>query len=499
MELQFQKTTVPCLKQRVHEVRNAEQTQELRLSDGMPDIGRVLASWGQPILRGKEWHRDSIGISGGMMVWVLYAPEDGTAPRCIESWIPIQMQWEMDDGDREGDIRIRCLNRFVDARSVSPRKIMLRTGLAAMAEAYVPGAEMAYIPENVPEDVQLLRANYPVRLPREAGEKSFLLDEELTLPGSIPTPEKIVYFCLRPEITDQKVMANKVVFRGSGNLHMLYLSENGQLHSWDFPLQFSQFAELNGDYGADARADIALCPTSLELDLNEEGGIRLKCGMVGQYLIDDMQMLELVEDAYSPRREVEVQREELTLPAILDTRRENITAEQTVNVPADMAVDVSFLPDFPRQRRTENGVSMELPGMFQLLYYGEDSALQSSTARWEGNLEVNAGEDGRVSGVPVLNGEPLAVLGADSVQLRSELPVQMTTVSGAGIPMVTGLTLGEQREPDASRPALILRRAGKQRLWDIAKQSGSTMEAIRSANDLQEEPAPNQMLLIPVP
>ena len=58
--------------------------------------------------------------------------------------------------------------------------------------------------------------------------------------------------------------------------------------------------------------------------------------------------------------------------------------------------------------------------------------------------------------------------------------------------------LGEEREPDGNRPSLILRRAGNQRLWDIAKESGSTMDAIRKANHLQEEPAPGQMLLIPV-
>ena len=64
--------------------------------------------------------------------------------------------------------------------------------------------------------------------------------------------------------------------------------------------------------------------------------------------------------------------------------------------------------------------------------------------------------------------------------------------------MVTGLTLGEVQEPDPGRPSLILYRAGKTRLWDIAKQNGSTVEAIRKANGIAEEPEPGRMLLIPV-
>jgi len=64
--------------------------------------------------------------------------------------------------------------------------------------------------------------------------------------------------------------------------------------------------------------------------------------------------------------------------------------------------------------------------------------------------------------------------------------------------MVSGVEAGAQRNVDENRPALILRRVGDMRLWDIAKRSGSTVEDIRIINNLQGEPAPGQMILIPV-
>jgi hypothetical protein len=64
--------------------------------------------------------------------------------------------------------------------------------------------------------------------------------------------------------------------------------------------------------------------------------------------------------------------------------------------------------------------------------------------------------------------------------------------------MITAVELGQQKQPDPNRPSLILRRAGDQRLWDLAKDSGSTMDAIRRANGLKGDPLPDQMLLIPV-
>ena len=75
MELQFQNRSLDCLRSIVCSVKSQEQTQELKLSDGMPDIGRVLCAWGQGMIRGKEWRSDRIGVNGGVMCWVLYTPE----------------------------------------------------------------------------------------------------------------------------------------------------------------------------------------------------------------------------------------------------------------------------------------------------------------------------------------------------------------------------------------------------------------------------------------
>lgn len=498
MELQFQKSHCRCLKAAVHEIQHQEQTQELKLSDAMPDIGRILGSWGQMILRGKEWRGDSVIFSGGVMVWVLYAPEDGSIPRTLDTWIPFQMKWELPDGTKEGNIRMEGRLRFLDARSVSPRKIMLRAGIAALAEALEPQEAEVYIPSELPDDVALLKNTYPVRLPREVGEKAFLLDEDLTLPEAAPVPEKLVYYTVQPRVTDKKVMGGKAVFRGSGDLHVLYITEEGQLHSWDFSIPFSQFGELESEMGPDAQTDVTMCVTDLDLDLGTEGHMRLKCGLVGQYLVDDRQLLELAEDAYSTRRSIELQRDILFLSIQLDSHSENIYGEQTINVDADVVADAVFLPDYPRQRRVDSGIQLELPGQFQVLYYGADGNLQSNQVRWEGTHSIPAHVDSRISTNIMPVGTPQVTIGDGTVSLKTELQLSQKTGSMQGLPMVSGLKLGELRDPDPTRPSLILRKVKKQRLWDIAKASGSTVDAIRTVNNLREEPGENQMLLIPV-
>ena len=491
MDLNFQNREVSCLSHALREIQNSEQTQEIKLTEGMPDVGRIVSAWGQPILRGKEWGADTLNYTGGMMVWVLYAPEDGSPEQCVEGWIPFQLRWDIPEELPEGQIRLRLLPRLVDARSVSPRKILVRAGMAVSAEAFVPTQVPVPELETAPDGVELLRRTYPVRLMKEAGEKSFVLDEELSLPDSAPRPEQIIYYTVEPKVSDRKVLSEKVVFRGNANLHTLYRGEDGQLHSWDFDLPFSQYAELSGEYGPEAQADFALCPTSMELELDDGGRLRFKCGVTAQYGISDREQLNVVEDAYSPNRELTIQTQTLELPAILENRRE--TAYAQGNLPIHTAADVRFLPDFPRQKYRENGVELELPGVFQSLSYGEDGSLEAATVRWDGSMNLNADENTLLTAVPAP-----ASIQTSAGSVKAELPLELTSAARQQLPVVTGLTLGEERRPDPSRPCLILRRVGSESLWQVAKEAHSTTTAIREANGLQNEPAPGQMLLIPV-
>ena len=102
MELQFNQTEVSYLNPVVQECRNLEQTQEVRLSDGMPDLDRILGCWGQFVLRGKEWRTDTVSITGGVMLWVMYRPEDGGAPVVLDGWVPFGAKWELPRDTREG-------------------------------------------------------------------------------------------------------------------------------------------------------------------------------------------------------------------------------------------------------------------------------------------------------------------------------------------------------------------------------------------------------------
>jgi hypothetical protein len=402
LDLEFQKSPLTCLHRVIHEVQNQEQTLEVRLSEGMPDVGRILWSWGQVILREKQWRSGGIDISGGIQSWILYAPEDATDPRCVENWIPFRMSWDLGSEQREGTIRVAPVLRFLDARPISARKLMLRAGIGMLAEAFVEEKLEYSMPKEVPQDVEMLRQVFPVQLDRTAGEKDFQLEELVALPASLQKPEKLLCWGLRPDITELRVSGNRLVFRGNANAHLLYRCENGQLQNWDFPLPFSQLVQLDTGYEDSAGSDITMAVTALEMSLEESGQIRIQCGMLGQYCVRERILLELVTDAYSPLRKCIPVMGEMELPVLLDSRQESFAPEQNIPQEADIVVDVAFFPDYPRQRRDQRGVELQMQGQFQVLFYASDGSLRTAHSRWEGTMTVPASADVWVRTEPLL-------------------------------------------------------------------------------------------------
>lgn len=491
--MEFEQRMISCLRRNLWQTQNREFTQELRLGDELPDIGSVLAARGQWVMRGKEWAGDSVGISGGVMVWVLYAPADGAGPRCVETWIPVQGKWPMSDSQREGTIRASMQLRNVEARCVSARKLMIRADLSLLAEALEPWETETYVPTGAEPDVQMLRNSYLAMLPKETGEKNFQMEEELELPTA---PERICALSVHWAVGEQKVLGDKAVFRGDALVHVLYEDAQGQLRTMDQALPFSQFAELDNDYGKDASLCVMMALTGLEPEL-AEGRLLLKCGVVAQYVVWAQELLEMVEDAYSLTRQITPVMDGAMVPMELDRCRNTMGCR--VQMPAEVrtVVDLWSGAEQPRVRRAGGLAELELTGSMGALYMDSEGQLRSCTGQWSQLWELPVSEDAAVLAQIVEISPPEAKIGED-LTLEMDVTGQVLTVPQQRMPMVKGLELGEKISSDGNRPSVILRKAGTASLWELAKTNGSTVDAIRCANGLEQDPPEDKMLLIPV-
>lgn len=491
LEHEFEKTVVSCLNRKLRDVQSQEQTLELRLPDGMPDIGSVLGAWGQCILRGKEWRSSEIGVSGGVTVWVLYQPTDGSSPQSVEAWLPMQQKWALTDSQREGVIRTHWHLKSVDARALSVRKLMLRASVQVLAEVLEPMDVQVPQPIDLPPDIQLLRNQYPALVPKEAGEKTFQIEDVLPLANGGVTPEKILYCQVTPMLTEQKIVGGKGVFRGNVRCHVLYQGEDGGFHIADPELSFGQFEELERDYAEGTALSVMMDITGFEPEL-QNGQLLVKCGLTAQYVVYDRIVMDLVEDAYSPIRNVSVTAELLNLPNILNTDRKILQSE--VECSESRILDAVAYSEYPGIHRAGDLTQMEFSGTVQVLAYNEEGDLEGQQLRWSDNWELPVDPGVQIQPQILSMASPQISAGRIMTQLEAQADIMSPTL-GKG---VTALEAGEPMTPDSNRPSVILRRAGDSSLWNLAKQTGSTVDAILAANQLTQEPVDDRILLIPI-
>ena len=496
MELPFEKRVSRFWQQKLYTPVMQEESQEYKLPEGMPDVGRIIAAWGQVVLRGKEWRSRHIGLNGGVMVWVLYAPEGGGEPRRIESWMPFHARVEHSHDGEDGVIRAECLLCSVDARSTSSRKVMLRCNLGILVQTLVPRTAELMEPGELPGDIEVLDRVYPMILTRETGERSFLCEERLALPQGRPPIGRIVYFRLSPRVTEQKVLGSRAVFRGAGELHLLYQDEQEQLHSIDLELPIAQYLDLEGDFEEEAEISNLLCITSVEVEPDSSGELFVRCGLLCQYIVNAPTVIRCLEDAYSPQRELELVQQEVQLPAWLEEQAMQIELGERLTGEG-IPVDQIFFPEPCMVTRNPEGAELRMGGSFQILCRTDEGELTGKCQKTGQTVHLATASDT----VPCtwLRGGARARHEGGGWKVEQTMDASVSSISTKPIGMVAGIRAGELREPDPERPSVIIRaKRGEETLWDIAKVCGSTVSAIQRLNRLEREPEDNRLLLIPV-
>ena len=275
------------------------------------------------------------------------------------------------------------------------------------------------------------------------------------------------------------------------------MGEDDRIHNHCQLISFAQFADLQGNFDKEATASVMMAVSDSSCELTE-GHIQLHCSLVAQYVIRDLCLLELAQDAYSPVRKVVPKCASLELNVVLDHCLQTLEAEAEVEASTAAIVDIQCLPEHPVQYREADGIAMELPVTFQVLYYDTEGNLQSASADWSGHWQMPAGENCSAHLSVSCPRQCTANGGNGQIHITDTLLVHVQTVADQSLDMVTALEVGECIPLDPNRPSVILRKPADQSLWELAKCCGSTVEAISQANHLAGELDPDKMLLIPV-
>lgn len=500
MELTFHDAPLQYLQELAWDTVYQEETAEVIVPDSMPDIGRIVDCCGTVMIRSKEWNGNTAVISGAVQAAALYVPEGGGELNRMEAYLPFTLRREIGEQEMGGALLCDCWLRSLDARMLNSRKVLVRANPGFRLIALCPREQMLAQPDGLPEQIQLRQNTYTMLLPVSCGEKSFPINDELTLPESAPGVDKILKSTFSVAVEESKMVGAKAVFKGEIRLHLLYQSADGTLHTYNGQMPFSQYAEMereseNGEAWVLTAINDAEVDTDGQIDSHR---LLLTMTLLAQICVMEPIQVTLAEDAYALSGKLEPHWQKFGLRARLDRQQLHANAEWSTAVEASQVLDAQVLLDRPAVRRDGESLWAVAGANVSLLYYDPEGQLQGKSLHGEVSCTTKLAESGlcRADARPVQ--APAADLRGDEAVVQ--MPVDFCLSSYAAREWQN--LSGGEFTPDAQRqrrPSVVVCRAKEEPLWELAKRNRTTVAAIEAANALRGDgPHEGEILLIPL-
>ena len=489
MDICLSKTSVSCLKKVYEERFCREETAETVVPDVMPDIGEIICGDGSVYLRSKEVSAGRLTLTGTVSAVVLYLPEEGGCPRKLTVELPYSITAESPDITENCTAAATVRLAYLEARTLNPRKVHVRAGLNVCAACYEP-AEITFgaeVPEECEMDLHTRMETVTVSPVAGVWEKTFVLTDEYPMPAGRSSAEELIGENVELLAEDAKLVGNKVIFKGTAKISLLWQGEDGNLESAAFSSNFSQILEIGGIGEAGELSDIQieLMPTGAYFELLPPGGgsktVSMELHVLAQAICAQNRTLNYVSDAYSNAYPLELscgepERVVSESPLLL---RDNMRG--LVETPFSVREVVQTLADPGLWTETEDGFSC--PIHVKLLLRDEEGVLRGVVRSFTAKFPNQADDETEMTLRSVYCGELYAAPATGGVEVRLVAEARAAVCTAVTISSVECVSADEENPVDLSQlPSVVILPGYNGDFWTLAKRYHSTVERIEAAN-----------------
>lgn len=504
MELELDRTQLNGYEALLDTTLFQEETLEMIVPDACPDILRVVETDGKVLLRSKEAMDGRVELTGTIRACVLYLPDGESGMRHLDVSIPFRACAEGKDIGPGCSVTACARLRRADTRAVNPRKVLVRAEAAIGVTVFAPMTESvcSQVPDAAERNVEQLTETQEVYLTACVQEKPFSISEEVALSASKPAAAELLKSRIILCRGESKIIGNKLIFKGSADVSLLYRGEDDGVYAAGGELPFSQIMEVSG-VGEGADCDILLTLSGADCTLTGGEGrtVDVSLDLMAQAVIREPRALEILTDAYSTGQPLDARWETYSLARRVDggVRSQNAREVWETGTPVREITDCRLAVG--QVVRSQEGERLILTAQTEVtvLYTGEDGELYAAQRQVAVPCALDLPEGCQCFCQCEGVGEVYAAPSAGGLEARFTLDFRYRAQSRQQITALSSLEPGESREGTGDQPSLVLRMLEQgERLWDVAKAYATTIADIISANELEDEAAAaGKLLLIP--
>lgn len=496
MEIGFINKTVNTYTETVHLSKRIQETIECVVPDVNDDIGRIVSTQTEVMLKGKERTARGLCICGEINASVIYITENESKVSYVNTSKAFEINYELSEPVDEMLSHAKLTMNNCQARAINPRKLSISFDIVGELYCYtetLTEVETAIADEQM-RSVHLRYEEAELLGISAVCEKSFALSEQLIFPAGKASPDQIICKKVEFSISDTQFIGSKAIIKGAVAISVK-CSSNEQCSPvcTEFSLPFSQIIDTGKEQLESC--SVIIQPTSsyyrLIDTINGEKAIDSEIHAVIQLVCRSRHKLSYISDAYSNLMPAICGVNTREFVELSEIQRYRLSAEEHVRIADDCQDVLNIFTSICQCNVVKGKISAVI--QLDIIYRNTGGSLSSVKRSIETEAECLLNEP-RIESVLISDNN----LRADGALVECRLCIELLCREHRKI-MINALSSLELKEEEAydyaSFPSISLVRVEGESMWQLAKTYHSSVENIGRMNDCTE-PMKGKLLLI---
>lgn len=307
-----------------------EQTieHEYQLPDYYPSIFKLLKCFIEPHICACRTSGEQLVVDGVVVAKMLYADEEGGGIHSIIQKLPFSKTLELKGPIENPTVDCKVSTDYINCRIISSRKIDIRGSLTIWIKVQTQDEEV-FLKDAEGSGIQLNKHIIPVCGDKIWANRQFSVSEQFEVKNQI---EEILETNFIITVDSCKLISNKAIIKGNGNLTVIYRNQDGNIQEYKNNVPISQIIDMpsvDEDYISNADFDV----TSVDATLTQEGSVlNINADVTVNCIATLLRDISIISDGYSTEFEIKTTVKEVSTPATVAFINENLISEQTFDV-----------------------------------------------------------------------------------------------------------------------------------------------------------------------
>lgn len=485
---------------------------DFNLPDYCPDIQKILKCRITPKINSKSISGDRLDIDGTAHIMLLYLDSERKNIRCYEHTSPFSASVNIKSSPVNAIATAAIKTEYINCRAVTSRRIDIHGAFSLCIKVF--NRESIDIATDINnDDLQQRKSCINVSNFTGAGQSIFIINETIDIASGSQTAEAILRTEAKALVTDYKSISNKLMLKGDVTVKILYLADidSGACETMEYTIPFSQVIDTDGiteNSVAHINLEILTHNTRIKNDMSGDDTLfefdAKLCATVFAY--DDIE-INIIDDVYSTVYELDINYKQINVSKIIDILSETFIDKGEISLgETNISKVIDIWNDNITINYSQDEEGLSIFGKLNVCilaydsentpFYAERSAdFKHSITKYQ--LPDNITADMSVKVISL----SYRITSDNSMEIKAEIKVVSPLFKTNGYKIVNEISTNQDKERlKDSSTALNLYYADKnERIWDIAKEYCTSVEAIKSENDITDDIIENRcMLLIPM-